>query len=507
MISRDGNNKSLWQKTSSPYKSVNRPDKKNIYDVIIIGGGITGITTGLLLQQSGFNCLVIEAQNLCFGTTGGTTAHINTLLDTPYNTIAKNFGKENASLVASAAKEAVALIRQHIRKYAIACDYESADAYLFSTNKQQTQELEDIVQATKEAGVNMKYTKKIPLAVDFEKAAVVTGQAKFHPVSYVYALAQAFENHGGVILQQARVTGIEENDTIAVQTNNSRYLAKKVIHATHTPLGVNLVHLRCQPFRSYAIAVHLRNNAYPDDLIYDMYDPYHYYRTQEINGKKYLVAGGFDHKTGKKENEESCLRELEEFIRKKFNVSSIYAKWSSQFFEPADGLPYIGSLPGHGDSMYVAAGFGGNGMTYSHVAALTIRAILKNQESPYISLFNPNRIKPVAGFKHFISHNVAAAKNIISKIFPGEKIKELEELKPGEGKVLVYEKEKLAIYKDAEGNISAVNPSCTHLQCTVSFNDTELSWDCPCHGARYSITGEVLNAPTSMPLEKIQLGK
>lgn len=505
MIRRDGNNNSLWQKTASPYKSLNKPDKKTTYDVIIVGGGITGINTALLLQSSGLNCLVMEAKNLCFGATGGTTAHINTLLDTPYNTIASNFGREKAKLVADAAKEAVLLISQNIRNYSIDCEYETANAYLFSKNEQQTKELEEVVTSTKEAGLDIRYTQKIPVPIEFDKAAVITGQAKFHPVRYVHGLAKAFEEQGGVIVQQCRAHAFEENDIVTVNTGKGRFFAKKIVYATHTPLGVNLIHLRCQPFRSYAMAVQLHDQSYPEDLSYDMYDPYHYYRTQEISGQKYLIAGGYDHKTGGKENTESCFKELEAYIRKKFKVSKIASKWSSQYFEPADGLPYIGHLPGHSDAMFVASGFGGNGMTYSHVAALVLKAIFKNEENPYISLFNPNRIKPVAGFKNFISQNFETAKNILSKIFAADKIHELSELKPGEGKVVKYENEKLAIYKDLQGNITAVNPTCTHLKCEVGFNRTELSWDCPCHGARYSIEGEVLNGPADLPLEKVQV--
>src|SRR5215470_16076945 len=111
MIQRDGANVSLWQNGVTIYRPWNDPDTTLIYDVIIVGGGITGVSTGLQLQKTGKKCLIIEAHNLCFGTTGGTTAHLNTLLDTPYTTIIRNFGKENASLVAAAARSAIDLIR------------------------------------------------------------------------------------------------------------------------------------------------------------------------------------------------------------------------------------------------------------------------------------------------------------------------------------------------------------------------------------------------------------
>src|SRR5262245_16056853 len=132
MIQRDGSLISLWQSEIPVYKPQNDPDIRTIYDVAIIGGGITGISTALNLQTAGKKCIVIEANNLCFGTTGGTTAHLNTLLDTPYTTIIKNFGRGDARLVASAAAEAIDFIKTNIAQNKIDCEFEDASAYLFS---------------------------------------------------------------------------------------------------------------------------------------------------------------------------------------------------------------------------------------------------------------------------------------------------------------------------------------------------------------------------------------
>jgi Rieske Fe-S protein len=150
----------------------------------------------------------------------------------------------------------------------------------------------------------------------------------------------------------------------------------------------------------------------------------------------------------------------------------------------------------------VATGFGGNGMTYSHVAALVLTSIIQGDQSGYASLFDPSRVKPVAGFTSFVSQNVEVVKNFMSKIFAADKIDGLSEIKPGEARIVVYENEKLAVYKDEDGNVSAVNPACAHMKCTVAFNPAERSWDCPCHGARYAVTGEVLTAPSSHGLEQ-----
>lgn len=364
MIKRDGECTSLWQDTAVPYEPVNTANPHTIYDVIIAGGGITGISTALLLQQAGKNCLLLEANNLCFGTTGGTTAHLNTLLDTPYTTISKNFSKEKAQLVAQSVKEAIDLIRHHTSTYQIDCGFRETDAFLFAQDDKQVKELEKIKQATSEAGVIVHDADQIPVPMDFKKAIQVKGQAKFIPTRYVYGLAQAYEKAGGSILQYSRVTGAEENEIIEVETTQGVFRGHALIYATHIPPTVNLLHLRCAPYRSYAMAVTLKDNAYPKGLAYDMVDPYHYYRTQEIDGKNYLIGGGYDHKTAHEENTEHCFLQLEAHLRGHFEVKEVNYKWSSQYFEPADGLPYIGQLPGHSGKIYTATGYGGNGMVY-----------------------------------------------------------------------------------------------------------------------------------------------
>jgi glycine/D-amino acid oxidase-like deaminating enzyme/nitrite reductase/ring-hydroxylating ferredoxin subunit len=505
MIQRDGTRTSLWQNKIPIYHPLNDPDIQTIYDVAIVGGGITGITAGLLLQNAGKKCLVVEANNLCFGSTGGTTAHLNTLLDTPYTTIIKNFGKENAQLVAKAAAEAIDLVKANIATYKIDCEFEEASAYLFSQSSDQSEELDEIYEACQEVGLDVSYNLSLPVNIEFEKAIEVRSQGKFHPVKYVYALAKAFEDAGGVILQHTRVTSVEDNEGITVETANGNFRAANLIYATHIPPGVNLVHLRCAPWRSYAMAFTLRNRKYLQDLLYDMYDPYHYIRSQKIDGMDYMIVGGEDHKTGHAENAEASFLKLESYVRKYFEADEILFKWSSQYFEAADGLPYIGHLPGHPGNIFVATGYGGNGMTYSNVAATVLQRMILKGESPYIKLFDPNRIKPVAGFTSFIKQNVDVLKKFVGKWFDKEKLEEFAELAPGEGKVTKFNGEKLALYKDEHGELHAINPICTHLKCSVAWNSAEQSWDCPCHGARYSPEGKVLTGPADHDLEKVEV--
>jgi Rieske Fe-S protein len=330
-------------------------------------------------------------------------------------------------------------------------------------------------------------------------------QAKFSPLDYVYALALEFEKAGGVIRQNCRVNDVNGKDPLMVETTDGRFEVKSFVFATHVPPGVNLLHLRLIPMRSYAMSVRLNNGNYPEGLIYDMIDPYHYYRTQTINGVNYLIVGGYDHKTAHKSNTAESFLQLEAHIRAHFDVAEITNRWSSQYYDSVDGLPYIGHLPGKEENVYVATGFGGNGMTYSHVAARVITHLIMKLPDPYNGVFHPSRIKPVAGFTNFVSHNADVVKQYSHKWLPLDEIEELASLAPGEGKVVKYHDESVALHKDEHGGIHAVRPICTHLGCSVTWNTAEQSWDCPCHGARYSPDGEVLNGPASQDLERIVL--
>jgi glycine/D-amino acid oxidase-like deaminating enzyme/nitrite reductase/ring-hydroxylating ferredoxin subunit len=504
---RDGNLQSLWQDTTPDYHLKGRAPGK-MFDVIIAGGGMTGITTGLLLQKAGKSVMIAEAQNIGFGTSGGTTAHLNTFLDTPYPTIQRNFGENDAQLVAKSAAQALALIRGNIHNYNIDCGYKELPGYLFSQDEKQTKELEEIFKASEECGVAVAWSDTLPLPIPFEKVLRFDGQATFHPTRYLTALAKVFEEAGGIIVEDCRVIGVEEGDTHTVKTNKGNFNCSHFIYATHIPPGVNLLHFRCAPYRSYAMAVQLPDiKKYDDALVYDMYDPYHYYRSQEIDGQTYFIAGGEDHKTGHGDNTKKCFRNLQAHLEKYFTIETVVNSWSSQYFEPNDGLPYIGNLPGHRENMFVATGFGGNGMVYSNVAAITLTEMITGQQSELEDLYDPNRIKIVAGFSNLVKESADVVGKLLGKLVPAEKLQSLSDLAPGEARVVNFEDHRLAIYKDEDGQVYALNSACTHIKCDVSWNNAEKTWDCPCHGSRFSYTGEMVTAPARKDLEVVKIVK
>ncbi|MEP6675766.1 MAG: FAD-dependent oxidoreductase [Ferruginibacter sp.] len=504
-MKRDGVCKSLWQHGMGDFETAVQDIPANAFDVLIIGGGITGLTTALLLQHAGKSCIIAEAHSIGFGTTGGTTAHLNTFYDTPYSKIIKNFGRDNAELLAHGAKAAIGLIKQNISTYNIECDFKERDGYIFSINESQDKELDDLVNTGKELGLPVGFINDSPFPIPYLKVGCLREQAQFHPAKYIYGLAKAFTEAGGVIIENCCVTGIEKKDILHATCSKGIIQSAKAIYATHIPPGVNILHFRCAPYRSYAMAFKLKHDQYPIALGYDMSDPYHYYRTQNVDGQNYLIAGGEDHKTGHEENTEACFRRLESYVKSYFDVAEVSFRWSSQYFEPADGIPYIGHLPGNDENIYVATGFGGNGMIYGTLSGLVLSNIIINGHSNYEELFSPARVKPVAGFSNFVKEAADVVKELVGGIFSADKIKELSELAAGEARIVKYNGHVIALYKDKNHQFHAVNSACTHIKCTVAWNAAEQSWDCPCHGSRFSVDGITLTAPARRDLEKIPL--
>ncbi|MEO6583470.1 MAG: FAD-dependent oxidoreductase [Ferruginibacter sp.] len=503
-MNRDGALTSLWQSSKQSIPTTAYPADE-LFDVAIIGAGITGLSTAISLQKAGKKCIVLEAANIGFGTSGGTTAHLNTFFDSPYNEVIDNFGEDNAKLLAKSALEALTTINENISAFKIDCGYDERTGYVFSVEEKQNKELDKLVEATQKVGLPMGFINDNPFPIPYIKIAAIEGQAQFNPTEYLFGLADAFTKKGGVVIENCRVTDIEEDETLTIVTAQGKLKATHAVYATHIPPGVNILHFRNAPYRSYAMAVTLKNGVYPQALGYDMCEPYHYYRSQKVDGQEYLIAGGEDHKTGHEENTDQCFRRLESYLRKYFEVDTIAYKWSSQYYQPTDGLPYIGHLAGNRENIFCATGYNGNGMIYGTLAGNILRDLIIKNDSIYKELFKPARVKPVAGFVNFVKEAADVVTHFVGDKISPENISELTELAAGEARVVKYEGHTLALYKDDNHKLYAVNSACTHINCNVGWNNAEKTWDCPCHGSRFNYDGTMLTSPARKDLEKLDV--
>jgi glycine/D-amino acid oxidase-like deaminating enzyme/nitrite reductase/ring-hydroxylating ferredoxin subunit len=507
-IERDGETISTWQNGNIDLPMIKTmADEERIYDTLIVGAGITGLTTALLLQQSGQKCVIAEGHTIGFGSTSGTSAHLNTFFDATYPEIEKDFSEDAAKLVAESGIEAFALIRRLIEKYNIECELEYKDAYVYSENDKESEELLKIMEASRRAGIMAAQATENGLNIPFSVSVLFKDQGQFHPVKYILALASAFIAAGGIILENTFIRDtVFEDDLHLAKTSDSSIRAKNIVYATHIPPGINVLHFRCAPYRSYVLGIRLKDNVYPENLVYDMQEPYHYIRTHVIDGQSYLILGGEDHKTGH-EDPEKAFKNLETYARNYFDVESVEFRWSSQYYVPADGLPYIGLLPGGDDRSYTATGFNGNGMMFGTLSAKIISDMILGEQNKYADLYSPSRMKPVAGFMDFLKENTDVAYHFIADRFSAESISSLKELEADSGTVIDYEGQRLAVYKNTDEKVQVLSSVCTHAGCIVNFNPAEKSWDCPCHGGRFDLNGKVISGPPRQDLQQIDLDK
>ncbi|MBT2620103.1 FAD-dependent oxidoreductase [Chryseobacterium sp. ISL-6] len=503
-MNRDGARKSIWQEEIKKF-SLDKAIEKQ-YDIAIVGAGITGISTAIRLQKEGKKCIVLDAANIGFGTTGGTTAHLNDFFDTTYAQAIKDFGLNNAKLLKYVGIEAKNIIKNNIREFNISCDFERKTGYLFALDEKQEKKLEEIVKAASQVGYQIGFTDEIPFPIPFKKAVVIPDQGQFHPIKYIKALAEAFINAGGVLVEDCLCESHDEQENmIILKSSKGNINAQHVIYATHIPPGINSLHFMNAPYRSYVIAFRLNGNEYSKDLGYDLTDPYHYYRVQEINGENLLIAGGEDHKTGHADDTGECFSKLENYVREYFDVGAAVYSWSSQYYEPADGLPYIGILPGSKGKIYTATGFRGNGMMFGTITSQILCDLIIKGSNKYERLFDPARIKPIAGFTNFIKEQTSVVFDFVKDKLFVEKINSLTELNNGEAKVVKFDGESYAVYKETNGKIHLLKSTCPHAKCEVRWNSAEISWDCPCHGSRFNVNGKMLTGPTVKDLHRIKI--
>lgn len=495
---------SIWMATADTPLQPRLQDNVRT-DVCIIGAGIAGLTTAYLLSQEGRSVVVLDDGPIGGGMTGRTTAHLTNAFDDRYLDVEKLHGEEGARFTAESHTAAIDMVEKIVRGENIDCDFQRCDGFLFAAPPDTQELLDDELAATHRAGLtDVEKVARAPIeSFDTGPALRYPRQAQFHPLKYLNGLVRAITRDGGKLFGHTHATTIEGGANARVETAAGPVITcDAIVVATNTPVNDRVaIHTKQAPYVTYVIGASIPKGSVPTALYWDTLDPYHYLRVQTVKDHDVLIVGGEDHKTGQESDCYQRYVRLESWTRERFpQVRDIEFRWSGQVMEPVDYLAFIGRNPLDSDNVFIATGDSGQGMTHGTIAGMLLTDLIQDRENRWVDLYSPSRIT-LRAMPEYAGENINVAGQFADYVTAGD-IKSEDELKPGQGAVMRHGLSKVAVYRDENGAIHKRSAVCPHLGCVVAWNACEKTWDCPCHGSRYSAEGRVYQGPANTDLSE-----
>lgn len=493
---------SIWLESCN-LKKYNKLENDISCDICIIGGGITGISTAYYLSKMGFSISILEKDNLATKTTGNTTGKITSQHGLIYDYLLKTFGLDFSKDYLEANELAIKNIKQIIDENKIECDFEYKNNFVFTESLDYVQKFKDEYKALKEIGFSPIFNEKLNIPYNVISSLGFPNQAQFNSIKYINGLLCALEKSNVQIYENSKVIDVKQEDNLCtISTEIANVNCKYAIITTRYPFmnfpGFHF--LKMYQSTSYAIAIDTDQNLF-DDMYISFEEPTISLRTAIYNNKRIPIIAGFTHKTGEKKDSSDPYLFLEQIAQKMFPDYNIISKWCSQDAISVDKLPYIGAFSSFMPHVYFATGFKKWGMTTSNVASQIICDYICNIDNKYSSLFDSKRFHPIKNRTELKNMLVEISDSLVLKKF---KIKEsdIEKIKCNTARVIKIDGKLVGIYKNDKNEIFAVKPICSHLGCTLNWNNTLKTWDCPCHGSRFDYEGKCIYGPSVGDLER-----
>jgi glycine/D-amino acid oxidase-like deaminating enzyme/nitrite reductase/ring-hydroxylating ferredoxin subunit len=486
---------SLWLDTAPPSSYVPL-DRDLQVDVAVIGAGIAGVTTALMLKRGGARVALVEAAEVGSGASGCTTAKVSALQSTMLSTIRSRHGDDAAATYAQASAAAVDRVSELAAAEGVDCDIERRPAFTYAADEGELESVEAEFEAARRAGLPVERVDGPDLPYAVAGAVRLDLQLQFHPVKYVRGLAAAVEGDGSFVFEHTRVHGVDAGTPCRVRTAHATLTADHVVVATHYPmLDRGLYFARLKAERSYCIAARVRGPL-PEGMSINAGSP-----TRSVRSyRDLLIVGGEGHSTGATDATPERFRRLGAFAREHWDVEAVTHRWSAQDPVPYDHLPTIGRYGLRASRLWVASGFMKWGLTSGTFAGTVLADLIGGRDNAWAPTFDPNRVSLRS------AHELAQLGAKFSFDFVADRVRPAQagsarDVPAGEARVVRGGLGKVGVYRDEDGGVHAVSLRCTHLGCLLRFNSAERSWDCPCHGSRFDVDGQVLEGPAVDPLE------
>ncbi|WP_232664595.1 FAD-dependent oxidoreductase [Pseudonocardia sp. TRM90224] len=484
---------SLWLE-ALPDTGYPVPTAARAFDVLVIGGGITGLTTALLLKRQGARVGVIEAGRVGAGVTGNNTAKVTALQATRLTTIQQYRGADVAHAYARLSAAAVERVAALAVEEGIECELRRRPALTVAVAAADLPDVQTESDCARAAGLPVTMTDDVDLPYPTIGAARLDDQVELHPTRYALGLAAAVDGDGSAVYEHTRALRLHEGSPVRIDTDHGTLTGADVVVATHVPIWDRGGYFaRLEVMRSYCVAARVRA-GHSRSLAITAGSPTWSYRSA---GDLMIVCGS-GHAAGARGVDEDAYLRLEEHAREHWDVTEVTHRWSAQDPVPYDQTPMIGSYTPVSRHLHVATGFAKWGLTGGTMAATMIADRIGGGTGDSL-VFSPHRVSP-RGLPSLARMNAGVAVDMVGdRLAPGQ-VRSTTEIPAGEARVVRSGTDRTGVYRDDEGIAHAVSLRCTHLGCLVRFNAAERSWDCPCHGSRFDVTGAVLEGPAVEPL-------
>lgn len=506
METKSEQTKSVWMEFDTP--GFSKLSENVSADVCVVGGGLAGLMTAYTLTREGLSVVLVEDNEIGSGETGRTTAHLTYVLDDRYFELERLHGRYGAQLAADSHIAAVNYLESISLEENIECEFKRLDGYLFVPPMESGEVLDKEYEAAIRVGI--KGVEKVSSApfpsFDTGECLRFLNQGQFHPLKFLSGLANTIVKRRGRIFTNTHASEIKGGNKPFVKTSDGHKIsAGAIVVATNTPVNdIISIHTKQAAYRTYVVGFSIPKGSMVEALFWDTPHPYHYIRLESDKqyGRDVLIVGGEDHKTGQDEDTEKRFSRLETWTLERFaNASEVLYRWSGQVMEPVDAIAFIGRNP-NDENVYIATGDSGNGMTHASIAGMLLPDLILRRANKWEALYEPSR-KTLRSLSTFVSENLNVAGQLADWLTGGD-VEDLNQIKDGEGAIFRDGLKKIAAYRDDGGFLHQHSAVCTHLGCIVAWNETEKSWDCPCHGSRFDPLGKVISGPAINDLSKIE---